>query len=130
MALYKTVYTIEVLSDEPLDNITLGDIEYEITEGHCSGVFREKSREELTEFQMAKALIRQGSDPEFLLPEWVQCPYCEGTGKDIIHDQEPMSQGGRCREVVLECYRCQGVGMMSPESLAAYKEVDDARTDA
>ena len=54
MALYKTIYTIEVLSDEPLDNVTLGDIRYEIVYGHCSGVFREKSREELTEFRMAK----------------------------------------------------------------------------
>lgn len=117
MPLYKTVYTVEVLSDEPLGEVTLGDLQYEITEGHCSGVFKEKSREELPEWQMAKALIRQGSDPNFLLPDWVQCPYCEGTGRD---KSTP----------VLECWRCGGVGMLSPKSLEMYKEVDDAKARA
>jgi hypothetical protein len=120
MPLYKTLYTIEVLSDEPLGEVNLGELQYEITEGHCSGVFREKSRDELTEYEMAKALIRQGSDPEFLLPHWVQCPYCEGTGQDIVgHDDD---------KVVLDCWRCSGVGMMSPESLETYQAVDKKRS--
>ena len=77
--------------------------------------------------------MRQGSDVNFLLPDWEECPYCEGTGKDITKDAEvwsPTQNKKVVEDVVLECWRCQGVGMMSPESLAAYKEVDDARAEA
>jgi hypothetical protein len=120
--LYKTVYTIEVLSDEPLGEVSLADIQYEITEGHCSGVFREKSCDELTEYEMARALIRQGSDPTFLLPDWSECPWCEGSGKERFDDDGEL--------VIFECWRCGGVGSLSPESLKIYKEkeMDDAKS--
>lgn len=63
--MYKTIFKVEVLSEEPLGEVTLADLHYQITEGHCSGVFTEESVTPLTPAQMAEALIAQGSDPEF-----------------------------------------------------------------
>lgn len=119
--LYKTIYTVEVLSDEPLGNLGPGDIEYEITEGHCSGV-TSFTQKEITEFQMAKELIRQGSDVDFLLPDWLVCPKCLGRGIQVFLDQRPMAQGGECTESVLPCWRCEGIGMVSPASFRVFNE--------
>jgi hypothetical protein len=68
---YKTVISIEILSDELYpDCVTLEQINYDITEGHCSGrLLTEVHNEELTKEQMAEALIAQGSDPSFLIGE-------------------------------------------------------------
>ena len=63
---YRTLYTVEVLSEEPLpEGITLEDINYEIVEGGCSGVVTTSVEEVLDGAAMAKALKRQFSDPEF-----------------------------------------------------------------
>lgn len=64
---YKTVVKITVLSeDEPLkDGISLEEIAYEITDGHCSGDIVIQSRTEVKAREMAKLLMEQGSDPEF-----------------------------------------------------------------
>lgn len=62
---YKAVFSIEVLSEEPIDDMTLEDIEYAITEGHCSGVITKSDTVEMTGPEMAKALLAQGSDAEF-----------------------------------------------------------------
>lgn len=63
---YRTVIEIEILSEkEPMGNHSLDTINYEITEGSCSGKITVKSETELTEEQAAKALRDQGSDPSF-----------------------------------------------------------------
>ena len=63
---YKTTYTFTVLSEEPLpDSLSLSDLDYETMDGHCSGQFGETLVEELDGETAAKALIEQGSDPEF-----------------------------------------------------------------
>lgn len=70
MKLYRQVFEIEVLSEgEPLNDVSLEDISYEITDGHSSGVFKETVREEVTSDKMAELLKAQGSDPTFLLGE-------------------------------------------------------------
>ncbi len=66
---YRTVYQIEVLSEEKFDNeggMSLTDIDNAITDGDCSG--RVKfivNNEEKTGKEMAELLKEQGSDPEF-----------------------------------------------------------------
>ena len=64
---YKTLVEVEILSeDNPVGNdLTLGDIQYEITQGHCSGVIRTKEETEVPAQDMVKLLQAQGSDPEF-----------------------------------------------------------------
>jgi len=62
---YKAVFSIEVLSEEPIDEMSIDDIKYEITEGNCSGVITKSDTTELTGLEMAKALLAQGSDAEF-----------------------------------------------------------------
>jgi hypothetical protein len=67
---YRQLFEVEVLSEgEPLNNVSLQDIDYEITDGHCSGIVKETVREEVTPERMAQLLKAQGSDPEFLLGE-------------------------------------------------------------
>jgi hypothetical protein len=66
---YRTVYTVEVLSEDPLEaDLSLEDITYEITTGNCSGkrgctIFNE----EVDGPTMAKLLRKQDSDPNFFL---------------------------------------------------------------
>jgi hypothetical protein len=82
---FKTVYQIEVLSeDNPLpDELTLAQIEYEITEGHCSGSISIIETWPLTAKEAAEALMAQGSDPEFFrLDE-------DGKDLDDFSDEEP-----------------------------------------
>jgi hypothetical protein len=65
---YRTVMQVEILSeDEPYgEGVSLEEINYAITEGHCSGVIKCESSLEVTPKQMASLLIAQGSDPEFM----------------------------------------------------------------
>lgn len=65
--IYRTVIQIEILSDEPFtEGQNLNDIEYEITEGHCSGNIETKVSNEILEGKPAADSVRaQGSDPEF-----------------------------------------------------------------
>ena len=63
---YKTVFKIEVLSEEPLHgNLNLSDLDYKITKGNCSGTYNVQSVKELNGKQIAKELEKQGSGPEF-----------------------------------------------------------------
>ncbi len=64
---YKTVISIEVLSEDEFvsDNMSLQDIAYAVTEGDCSGRWETKSVKILNGKQAAKALLKQGTDPEF-----------------------------------------------------------------
>jgi hypothetical protein len=65
---YKTVFTVEVLSLEPYDSVSLAQIAYDIVEGDSSGYFSTTSQELLSEEESLKAIAEQGSDPEFF---WV-----------------------------------------------------------
>ena len=67
---YRTVFKFEVLSTDPgLGNagLSLSDINYEVTEGHASGMFLETEHKEVTKIQMRNLLLNQGTDPEFLI---------------------------------------------------------------
>jgi len=63
---YRTVITVEVLTNEPFFFENLADVHYAVTEGHASGTFFVESEETVTEETMRELLIAQGSDPEFL----------------------------------------------------------------
>jgi len=63
---YKTVYEIEVLSEEKIPEwMSVEEIAYEITSGGCSAVFNHIKTQELTGKECAEELMNQGSDPEF-----------------------------------------------------------------
>lgn len=69
--LRRTVVQIEILSDEdePIGDLPLGTIIYQITEGGWSGEQSIVSDEEVTPERMSELLIAQGSDPDFLVSE-------------------------------------------------------------
>jgi hypothetical protein len=63
---YRTVYRIEVLSEEPIPgDLDIEDVAREITTGDYSGLVTHDDPEELDGPQAASALIAQGSDPGF-----------------------------------------------------------------
>jgi len=63
---YKTVFTVEVLSEEPLrDDMDLSDVDYMITEGGWSGIVDRSDTVELSGLEAARELQNQGSDPDF-----------------------------------------------------------------
>lgn len=63
---YKTIVKVEILSEEPFQWDTLEDVNYAITtHGGCSGVAEDKGTKILNGKQIASALLKQGSDPEF-----------------------------------------------------------------
>ena len=63
---YKSVFKIVVLSQDPLpEQIGLDWIQYEITEGHCSGHLLPYSEKEINGKTAAKELMKQASDPSF-----------------------------------------------------------------
>lgn len=63
---YKTKITFEVLSEEPIpDGMNLDQIQSECYGGSWSKGELEMTQKELNGKQVAKELIKQGSDPEF-----------------------------------------------------------------
>jgi hypothetical protein len=63
---YKTVYTFEVLSEEPLEGpFDLADLDRMTDEGDCVGRFTNTEQTELTAKEVAAALIAFGSEPGF-----------------------------------------------------------------
>ena len=62
---YRTIVTVEILSDEPIGSPTLDEINYQIMEGDWSGQYEVSSVAEISPAEMTSALIAQGSDPEF-----------------------------------------------------------------
>lgn len=66
---FRTIVKIEILSeDEPVgDGVSLEEINYAITEGHCSGRISVDCQEQVTARLMARLLLAQGSDPEFMM---------------------------------------------------------------
>ena len=65
MSYYRTIFTVEVLSEYPLDVCNLATVDRLITEGGCSGVVTHSDSVELSAKEAAAALMAQGSDPEF-----------------------------------------------------------------
>lgn len=58
--------TVTVLSEEPLpEHLDLDKVAHEIVHGDCSGEVKWYPNEEIGGRAMAKALRKQGSDPEF-----------------------------------------------------------------
>jgi hypothetical protein len=76
---YRTVLWVEVLSEEELGSVSLGDLEEMCGTGHCSGTFIRTIEEEVDSSLMSHLLLKQGSDPEFLLQhdEGDECPLCQ-----------------------------------------------------
>jgi hypothetical protein len=63
---YRTVYTLEVLSEEPVPDITsLDDLHYQTQFGEYSGITHRESSEEVNGKTMADLLMKQGSEPGF-----------------------------------------------------------------
>jgi len=62
---YRQVFTFEILSEEPIGDISLEDANYETMEGNMSGHFLSRIETEHTAKEMADMLCSQGSDPEF-----------------------------------------------------------------
>jgi hypothetical protein len=76
---YRTVFQLEVLSSEPLGDADLTQLDYEISEGRCSGELHQAVEEEVDEPTMARLLMNQRSDPEFLIghAEGDECSNCQ-----------------------------------------------------
>ena len=72
MALKRTVIKLEVLWDDKIspnpETMSLKELADETFDGHMSGRLTTASTKILNKKEMAKALIKQGSDPEFLIP--------------------------------------------------------------
>lgn len=67
---FKTTVTVEILSaDESVEDLTMEELAREIKDGDCSGMMVGAVVKELSKEEMAKELLEQGSDPEFLLGE-------------------------------------------------------------
>lgn len=64
--LYRTVIQIEVLSDEPYEGTDLDTIMYDITDGHCSGLVSDVTRNETLEGSAAVNEVKKhGTDLDF-----------------------------------------------------------------
>ena len=95
---YRNVYVFELLSTEEMESMDLSQLDYEASEGHCSGMFLDGVTEEVDENTMARLLLNQGSDPEFLLGngDGEECPNCEcGT----IERADTEARCGECGHV-------------------------------
>lgn len=64
---YRSLITLEVLSDEPIEEMELGDIIRECDSGHLSGDTFSFVQTEVTPHHMEHLLIAQRSHPAFLL---------------------------------------------------------------
>jgi len=64
---YKTIIKVEVLSEGKYNPEDLEQVHMDITDGDCSGKWDIESSTKLTSKQAAKALIAQGSAPEFFM---------------------------------------------------------------
>jgi hypothetical protein len=62
---YKTLVTVEVLHEGPIEFDDLKELSNMINSGDCSGQFKVMAAEPLTPKQMAEECLKQQSDPEF-----------------------------------------------------------------
>jgi hypothetical protein len=81
--LYRTLIVVEVLSTFDVSDYKLSEIAHEIIEGDSSGRYEVLDNREISRLDMAKLLIKQGSDPTFLLGDdaWV---YGLSTGDEVF----------------------------------------------
>ncbi len=63
--MFKTVITVTVLSDTPIDDLDLASVAHEIDNGDCVGTVDFGSKQPLTREQMAAELVKAGSSPDF-----------------------------------------------------------------
>jgi len=71
---YRTVLTVEVLSEEPIDDgLSLADIAREGAEGSFSLVVTTQATEAVSGVTMAQLLAAQGSDPGFFMLDDAGC---------------------------------------------------------
>ena len=66
MTFYKTVITVEVLSEGPLQWNDLSDVAYEIIEGGASG-WIDYREEDISEEDLIQECKKHATDPEFFL---------------------------------------------------------------
>lgn len=69
---YRTIISVEVLSEGLYDPDTLSQVDYDTAEGDCSGSWEILKSEQLTREEMAEALIRQGSCPSFIISDYAE----------------------------------------------------------
>lgn len=62
---YRTVISVEVLSEEPYSPESLESIAHDIIEGDCSGRWNVVSSKEVDGAEMAQLLYEQASEPAF-----------------------------------------------------------------
>lgn len=63
---YKTEFKIVILSEDPIGDIALEDLNYFVTDGPgCLKQFSETKQTELTGKKAVRELYAAGSDPEF-----------------------------------------------------------------
>ena len=69
--IYRSVITVEVLSETPVDDsflTNLSSVNYEISSGDCSGQVKVQSmNQELKGQEAVDAVLRQGSSPDFFM---------------------------------------------------------------
>lgn len=65
MKFYKTIYTFEVLSEGPLESMSLKELHRATLNGDCVGRFGDTDEAVLTGLEMASALQEFGSEPGF-----------------------------------------------------------------
>lgn len=83
----KTVFEVEVLSNGYVNDCSLSQLADEIENGDYSGIFRVVSRETLTPQEMSEALVKQGSDPEFILGDDCVLPNDVKRVLDFIYEK-------------------------------------------
>lgn len=87
---HRTVITVEVLTaDDPLDVVCLEDLGHLIDTGDASGQVEVTEREEVGPLRMARLLVAQGSDPNFLLGD-----------EHVVIDNEERVDVLTCDEVI------------------------------
>lgn len=79
---HRTVIVLEVLSHEPIVDLNLADIAYEITDGDCSGHYLLQTSTAIDQPTAHVLLEAQGSDPTFL-------DDYQGDEADLIHPTPP-----------------------------------------
>lgn len=83
----KTIFEVEILSNGYVNDCSLAQLAEEMEMGDYSGIFRVVSREALTPQEMSEALVKQGSDPEFILGDDYVLPNDMKKVLDFIYDQ-------------------------------------------
>jgi len=91
--LTRTIIQVEVLTDEAYNPDSLEQVYYDITHGDASGTMEVKESATLGPQAMADALVKQGSDPSFLLgddcPMWnvIHIPTGESFNEEFYEEQ-------------------------------------------